>query len=67
MIVVMQEKKNDSTSFENLYDGQGLADYLKVERSEVSAEIGKLRKEGAIEWRRKWFEFKYTSSKSKIY
>ena len=39
----------DSDSFEIPFDRQELADYLEVDRSGLSAEIGKLKKEGFIE------------------
>lgn len=42
-------KQTNSNSFTIPYDRQALADYLGVERSAMSAEIGKLRKEGIIE------------------
>lgn len=42
-------KQNNSQSFTIPYDRQALADYLGVERSAMSAEISKLRKEGLIE------------------
>lgn len=38
------------------YDRQGLADYLQVDRSGLSAEIGKLRREGVIECSRDRFK-----------
>ena len=34
---------------------QGLADYLEVDRSGLSAEISKLRKEGILESKKNWF------------
>ena len=37
-------------------DRQGLADYLGVERSAMSAEIGKLCRDGVIETKRSWFK-----------
>ncbi len=43
-------------SFDIPYDRQELADYLEVERSGLSAEIGKMRKEGIIESRKNHFE-----------
>ncbi|MBQ8558470.1 MAG: Crp/Fnr family transcriptional regulator [Tyzzerella sp.] len=54
--LLLQAKKNDSNSFGIPYDRQGLADYLGVERSGLSAEISKLRKEGMIECKRNHFE-----------
>ena len=44
-----QAKLQGSNRFTIPYDRQGLADYLEVERSGLSAEIGKLRKEGVLE------------------
>ena len=43
-----QAKLQGSDSFRIPYDRQALADYLEVDRSGLSAEIGKLRKEGKI-------------------
>lgn len=37
------------------YDRQGLADYLEVDRSGLSMEIGRLRGEGVLECERNWF------------
>ena len=44
----MCAKKADSNSFEIPFDRQELADYLEVERSGLSAEISKMKKEGII-------------------
>ena len=51
-------KKEASPEFSIPYDRQQLADYLCVERSALSAEIGKLQKEGIVESRRSWFRLK---------
>ena len=51
-----QAKVHDSNRFTIPYDRQELADYLGVERSAMSAEIGKLCKEGRIACRRSEFE-----------
>lgn len=48
--------KADSSAFEVPFDRQELADYLGVERSGLSAEIGKLKKEGIINADKKYFE-----------
>jgi CRP-like cAMP-binding protein len=37
------------STFEIPYDRQELADYLEVDRSGLSAEIGKLKREGIID------------------
>lgn len=54
--LLLLAKKNNSNRYEIPYDRQGLADYQEVERSGLSAEIRKLRKEGVIECRKNWFE-----------
>ena len=52
----VQAKKAGSESFDIELDRQELADYLEVERSGLSAEIGKMRKEGIIENHKNHFE-----------
>lgn len=47
--LLMQAKLHNSDTFTIPYDRQGLADYLEVERSAMSAEISKLRRDGIIE------------------
>ena len=44
-----QAKKTGTESFEIPFDRQELADFLEVDRSGLSSEIGKLKKEGIIE------------------
>ena len=46
--LLMTAKEQGSSSFEIPYDRQELADYLEVDRSGLSAEIGKLRREGIL-------------------
>lgn len=53
--LLLYAKKANSNSFEIPFDRQELADYLEVDRSGLSAEISKLRKEGILENRRKRF------------
>jgi len=50
-----QAKRRGSAEFTIPYDRQALADYLGVERSAMSAEIGKLKKAGLIETSGSWF------------
>ena len=50
-----QAKLQNSSSFTIPFDRQGLADYLNVERSAMSAEISKLRKDGILECRKNSF------------
>ena len=49
-------QKNGTDSFTIPFDRQELADYLEVDRSGLSSEIGKLRKEGKLESNRKYFK-----------
>lgn len=51
-----QAETQGSRQFTIPYDRQGLADYLGVERSAMSAELGKLRAEGKIHFKRNYFE-----------
>ena len=53
--LMLQAKKAGSDTFEIPFDRQELADYLEVDRSGLSAEIGKLRKEGVLESDKKRF------------
>lgn len=54
--LMLQAKQQGSLEFEIPYDRQELADYLEVERSGLSAEIGKLRRQGMIETERRRFK-----------
>ena len=47
--LLSEAKKNKSDRFTVPYDRQELADYLEVERSGLSTEIGKLKREGALD------------------
>ena len=47
--LLSQAKQQGSNSFTIPFDRQALADYLEVDRSGLSAEISKLRKEGVLE------------------
>lgn len=53
--LLFEAEKAGSDSFTIPFDRQTLADYLGVERSAMSAEIGKLRDEGRIEVDRRHF------------
>lgn len=50
--LTLRSRKRRSDSFEIPYNRQELADYLEVERSGLSVEIGKLCREGVIEARK---------------
>ena len=54
--LMLQAKKSGSSSFEIPYNRQELADYLEVERSGLSAEISKLRREGVLRSEKNHFE-----------
>jgi CRP-like cAMP-binding protein len=51
-----QSRLHGGSSFEIPFDRQGLADYLSVERSALSAEMSKLKSEGVIDYRKNHFE-----------
>ena len=53
--LMFQAKKADRNSFEIPFDRQELADYLEVDRSGLSAEIGKLKKEGILDCHKNHF------------
>ena len=53
--LMIQAKRHGSSSFTIPYDRQELADFLEVDRSGLSAEISKLRKEHVIECKRNFF------------
>lgn len=54
--LLQQAKRAGSDEFAISYDRQELADYLEVDRSGLSVEIGKLKKEGMIENRKNIFK-----------
>lgn len=56
--LLLQAKKHNRNSFDIAFDRQELADYLEVDRSGLSAEISKLRREGIIECRKNHFVLK---------
>ena len=51
-----QAKMHHSSEFTIPFDRQGLADYLGVDRSALSAEIGKLQKQGRLITRKSYFK-----------
>lgn len=51
----LEAVKNNSKEFDISFDRQGLADYLGVERSAMSAELGKLRNDGIIKYNKNHF------------
>ena len=54
--LLLQAKRQNRQSFTIPFDRQGLADFLGVDRSGLSAEISKLRTEGVLECRKNQFK-----------
>lgn len=54
--LALQAQNNGSRSFDIPFDRQELADYIEVDRSGLSAEISKLRREGILKCRKNHFE-----------
>lgn len=54
--LLMQAKKSGKSVFTIPFDRQELADYLEVDRSGLSTEIGKLRNEGILRSNKNQFE-----------
>ncbi len=54
--LTLQAKRADSNRFDISFNRQELADYLEVDRSGLSAEISKLKKEGIIANKKNSFE-----------
>ena len=54
--LLFRAKEQGADSFEIPFDRQALADYLEVDRSGLSAEISKLKKEGILDSRKNHFE-----------
>ncbi len=54
--LLSEVKKQGKNSFEIPFDRQGLADFLEVDRSGLSAEISKLRNEGILECKKNKFK-----------
>ena len=54
--LLSQAKLNGADSFKIPFDRQELADYLGVERSAMSKEIGRMKADGLIECDKSWFK-----------
>ena len=54
----MQAIHAGSDSFSIPFDRQQLADYLGVDRSALSAELGRMRREGLLDFRKNWFHLR---------
>ena len=55
-----QARRQGSPRFSIPFDRQGLADYLAVDRSALSQELGRMRREGLLDFRKNQFELKGT-------
>ncbi len=58
----MEAKRQNSLNFEISFNRQQLADFLFVDRSALSAELSKMRKEGILDYRKNHFQLKLNSS-----
>lgn len=56
--LLAQAKQHNSASFAIPYNRQALADYLEVDRSAMSAELSKLRKDGVIDYQKNHFHLR---------
>lgn len=54
----MQAIHAGSDSFSIPFDRQQLADYLGVDRNALSAELGRMRREGLLDFRKNWFHLR---------
>ena len=54
-----QAKKQNSSIFDIPYNRQEMADFLSVDRSAMSSELGKMQREGLIVFHRNHFELQY--------
>lgn len=51
-----QANRSGSNEFEITFNRQQLADYLSVDRSAMSTELGKMKEEGIIEYKKNYFK-----------
>ena len=54
--LAIESKRQNKSGFDIPFDRQELADYLQVERSGLSAEISKLKKEGILDSNKNHFD-----------
>lgn len=62
----MQAARQGSTAFTIPFNRQQMADYLNVDRSALSGELGEMKKDGLLEFRKNWFELKSPASPSRF-
>ena len=63
-IAACQAKQADGPVFQIPFDRQSLADYLCVDRSAMSAELSKLKREGILDFHRSTFRFTGTAGET---
>ena len=56
-----QSAKTGADTFTIPFDRQGLADYLNLDRSALSKELGKMQKEGILEFHKNKFTLRHPS------
>jgi len=56
IFLTYHSKINNSNEFEIPFDRQSLADYLNIERTAMSKELGKMQKDGLLETRKNKFK-----------
>ncbi|MBQ1351852.1 MAG: Crp/Fnr family transcriptional regulator [Oscillospiraceae bacterium] len=64
MYLSAQAKQADGPVFQIPFDRQSLADYLCVDRSAMSAELSKLKREGILDFHRSTFRFSGTAGET---
>lgn len=64
--LLMQAKEAENSNFTIPFDRQGLADYLEVDRSGLSAELSKLKKEGILDYYKSHFRLLDVTTQEKI-
>ncbi|MBQ4074303.1 MAG: Crp/Fnr family transcriptional regulator [Clostridia bacterium] len=60
--LLLQAKEANRAQFDIPFDRQGLADYLEVDRSGLSAELSKLKKEGVLDYFKNSFRLLHVPS-----
>jgi len=59
-------KEQQSPSFTIAMDRNDMAEYLNVERSALSRELSRMKKEGLIDYQKNWFEMHFDEAYSSI-
>ena len=56
----MEAERQGSRRFEIPYNRQQLADYLSLDRSALSRELGNMKRDGLLDYRKNYFVLKET-------